>query len=663
MAMNVCLPPAALDSFKQALIKGDINPEQLANMTSDERHALFSKIVGESDAKFVNASFESKLLLKNQQQGFVTWARHLTGVAPEVKRDIISRIQRLDTVLNPTEEKAFLKDLAATRLGVNVTESEAKQVASMAQEVAKGEALKRPDGTFPSEEKRLAYGRAKVDLVDYINQLKHQANKTTVKSVLEHPGKAITAAAGVSKSIKASLDDSAIFRQGWKTMFTNPAIWQKNARQTFIDGVRQFKGKDVLREVAADIESRPNADLYKKAKLAVGVQEEAYPSQLPEKVPGLGRLFKSSEAMYEGFLHRQRADVFDKYIEIAKKNGVDVADKHQLESIGKLVNALTGRGHLGGLEPAANTVNSIFFAPRNVKANLDTLTAHQFQKGVTPFVRKQAAINLVKIITGTAAILAIANAVKPGSVEKDPRSSDFGKIKIGDTRFDVTGGLGSMLTLAGRFLPTNGPEGKGQYTKSGGILKKLNNGYGSTTTTDVLTNYLQGKLSPAASVVNDLMIKHADFNGNKPTLKGEAANLFVPLPVTNASELMHDPKAANPLVGVLADALGISVNTYGKSVKNWSTNPTKQQAAFQSKVSPQAFSQANKEYNQRFNDWATQHDAELQKLSPADQQSVTNAKKQKIEDEVMKRYGFTYKTSKPDRSLLKQKKALVNTPD
>lgn len=651
--MNVCLPPDSLERFKQALIKGDINPEQLANMTSEERHSLFSKIVGEGDAKFVNANFEAKLLLKNQQQGFVTWARKLTGVTPEVKRDLITRIQRLDHVLNPAEEKAFLKDLASTRLGVDVTSEEAKTISGMAQKIARGEELKRPDGTFPSEAQRLEYGRAKVDLVDYVNSLKHQTNKTSVGSLLRHPGKAVTVSAGVAKSLKASLDDSAIFRQGWKTMLTNPKIWSKNAFKTFSDGVKQFKGNDVLREVNADIESRPNAGLYKKAKLDVGVQEEQYPSQLPEKIPLLGRAFKASEAMYQGFLHRQRADIFDKYVEIAKRNGVDLTDKAQIESMGKLVNALTGRGHLGGLEPAANTVNSVFFAPRNVKANIDTLTAHQFQKGVTPFVRKQAAINLVKIITGTAAVLAIADAVKPGSVEKDPRSSDFGKIKIGDTRFDVTGGMGSILTLAARL--------KTQSSKSGGMVKKFNTGFGSETGSSVLNKYLQGKLSPAASVVNDVLINHQDFNGNKPTVKGEATNFIAPLPITNYAELKSDPKAANALTGVLADALGISVNTYGKSVKNWNTNPTKQQVEFKSKVSPQAFKQANQDYNQQFNDWAAQHDAELQKLDPTDQQSVTNAVKKEIEAKVMKRYGFTAPKTTTDKGLLKQKKTLINT--
>ena len=36
-----------------------------------------------------------------------------------------------------------------------------------------------------------------------------------------------------------------------------------------------------------------------------------------------------------------------KVVQIAKKNGVDLTDQLQLESIGKLTNSLTGRGSLG----------------------------------------------------------------------------------------------------------------------------------------------------------------------------------------------------------------------------------------------------------------------------------------------------------------------------
>jgi hypothetical protein len=141
-------------------------------------------------------------------------------------------------------------------------------------------------------------------------------------------------------------------------------------------------------------------------------------------------------------------------------------------------------------------------------------------------------------------------------VEKDPRSADFGKIRVRDSRFDVTGGMGSILTLAAR-LATNST--KSSTTKR---VTQLGTGkFGSSDRVDVLVNFAQNKFSPAASVMKDLLVGH-DFKGNKPTVLGEASNLLTPLPVANAWESFKNPNAAPLLSTIIADGLGISVNTY-----------------------------------------------------------------------------------------------------
>lgn len=632
---NFCLMPEAINRFKAALVSGKINPDKLAEMTSEERRALFKDIVGDDAAQHTNALFESKLLLKNKQQGYITWAKQVAGITPEARRDLITRIQKMDHILNPDEEKAFLQDLASTKLGVNVTAEEAKRISDLSHAVSEAQSAQKADGTFSSEAERLQYGRSKVALGNYVNELKLSANKFKPSDVVMHPGKTVTATASIAKSVKASLDDSALFRQGWKTLFTNPVSWQRNALKSFSDIVKEFGKQNVLDEIHADIMSRPNYERMVKAKLAVSNIEEAYPSQLPEKIPLLGRAYKASESAFTGFLYRQRADIFDKYIDIAKKSGVNIDDTKQLEALGKLVNSLTGRGHLGGLEPAANTVNSIFFSPRSVKANIDTLTAHQFQKNITPFVRKQAALATAKVIAGTAAVMALANAIKPGSVEFDPRSSDFGKIRIGDTRFDVSGGMASIATLAARLVT--------QSSKSSttGTVKKLNSGFGSQSGWDVLNSFAQSKLSPAAGVIRDL-ITQKDFNGNKPTVGGEVSNFITPLPIANVAELQSDPNSANALLAETADALGIATNTYGNTPQGTNgTNPQISSALSKAhfSVSPpqrtqrntdltdQQYSTFTKKSNQYFIDAVNKALADPQyKALSADNQNKTLAK-------------------------------------
>jgi hypothetical protein len=67
------------------LKSGEIDPAKLVEMTSQERRDFFSKFLGEENARQVNALFESKLLLKNQQQGIITWAKKVAGITKEAE--------------------------------------------------------------------------------------------------------------------------------------------------------------------------------------------------------------------------------------------------------------------------------------------------------------------------------------------------------------------------------------------------------------------------------------------------------------------------------------------------------------------------------------------------------------------------------------------------
>lgn len=558
--MNWCLPTHLTDKFKSALLSGKIDPAKLAEMSSAERRAVFERELGAENAEPINAEFERKLLLKNRQQGYVNWARRVLGENTPAGKDVISKIQGMTNVLDAADEKAFLADLAAHRMGTRVSFDEAQRIAELSKRVTETENATDPSGNRP------AYGKAVVELRNYVGNLKREANKLGIRDIYRQPGqaavKAVEVTAGTAKAIKASMDNSAIFRQGWKTLWTNPLIWQKNARQSFVDLVRQFGGKPVMDEVDANIIARPTYDLMRKAKLDIGAMEEMYPTHLPEKIPGIGRAYKASEAAYTGFVRRMRADVFDKLIDVAKKSDVELTPD-ELLSIGKMVNSLTGRGSLGRFEPAADVFNSLFFSPRFVKSQIDLLTQPVTGAGGSAFVRKQAALNLLKVLGGTAAVLATARAVNKDSVETDPRSSDFGKIRIGNTRFDMTGGMSSLATLAARLASTS--------TKSSttGQVRPLNQTsasgkpvFGAPTRKDVVYNFFENKFSPAATVTSELL-KGQMRQGGKPTVLGEARNLFEPLPVTNAIELMNDPKSAPLLLGLIADALGISTNTYG----------------------------------------------------------------------------------------------------
>lgn len=557
--MNYCLLPKLADEFKQRLRSGQINPEKLNKMSSKERHDFFESFLPKADATNVNALFESKLLLKNQQAGFVTWAKQVSGISKQSRRDIISRIEKMDKVLDPANEKAFLEELASKKLGTDITFEEAKIMHDLSKKVQETKSkMNEETFTFETTEARLEHGRAKVDLMDYVADLKVKAEKLTLEEAKNNPIgtiiKGTSRLGGLAKSMKATLDNSVIGRQGLKVMFTNPKVWLKNSLKTFDDIVKTFEGKDVIREVKADVLSRPNAlnGLYTKEKLAVGVKEEAFPTSLPQRIPGLGRAFKASEAAFTSFQYRTRADIFDRYVQVAQASGVD------FKGIGKLANSLTGRGSFSMAgEASLNVTNNVFFSPRFLKANFDTLTGHALQyKDLSPFARKQAAVNLVKVVVGIGTVLAIADSVSPGSVEWDSRSSDFGKIKVGDTRFDVAGGMSSLVVLATRFI-----RGSSKSSSSGKIRELNSQKFGAQTKIDLFYNFFENKLSPLAGVVRDLA-RDETFEGERPTVESTIKSLTVPLPASNYLELRNNPDSANDIAAMIADMLGIGINTY-----------------------------------------------------------------------------------------------------
>lgn len=640
----LCIPKHLINVFKEKVKSGEITPEKLMDMTTEQRHELFARVLGKTNAANVNALFESKLLLKAQQDGIIKWAQEVVGMKPEIKRDILSRVSKMDKLLTPESQEAFLSDLVAHKLGMTVTMEEAGNIASLAKTASDFEKQAPKvkdifDETPEQHDARVKSGRALVEFQDYVAGLKEKSKqKTPFQWVMpKNWGEGITTIAGLAKSAKASFDNSVIGRQGRNTLFNHPEIWAKNSAQSFKDWAGALKGVDVMKEVRADILSRPNArnGKYRRAGLAIGVKEEAYPSSFWEKLPILGRVFKASEQAFTAWQYRTRADVFDLLNHVAEKSGAET------EGLGEFVNSMTGRGHLGPAEPSANMVNNIFFSPRFLRSQIDTLTAHAFSKDMSPFVRQRAAMSTAKVVIGVATVLAIAKALNPDSVETDPRSSDFGKIKIGNTRFDVSGGAASVVTLASRLISMST---KSSSTKA---ISKLNSGkFGSRNAGDVFIDFLGGKLSPMAGIFRD-MAKGKDFQGKKVTLAGEAVNLLAPLPITNAIELYNDPNSAPMLAALIADGLGIGTNTYSSDV-DWSENEGKELAQFKKQVGDVKFNEANKLFNAK---WDSRIDhltktSEYEKLSDDDKRALITKEKSKIKQEVFDRYNFKYKHEK-----------------
>jgi len=525
------------------------------------------------------------------------------------------------------EGRTLQTQISLLKSKVDVTDAEIEKIVELTKNVADARAQleghrRTPLGKATPEE--TAYATASVMLSNYVDNLKFKAGRArlaeiqeadtkgklkifargAMKLALEHPG--------FTKNILASLDASATALTGWRMGWAHPKIWAKNAAKAQADIVKTFGNQPVADALKIDIQGRPNQTngTYKKMGLDVSAREEDFPMQNPfgrlgaviDKIPAkkgwtptqvgkqalktVPNAFVASENAFVGFQHRNRADVADLLLprfESTPRTEMDY------KNLGRMINGLTGRGYLGkNVEKAATVVNLLMFAPRFLKSELDAF-GHIITGGATVpemvqaalgkkdgnagtnFVRVEALKNLVKFVSGTATVLAMANALKPGSVDFDPRSTDFGKIKIGNSRIDVSGHMGSLFTLAARIASGETKSGTtGKITKLNEKDKKGKNKWGGRTTLDIFEDYVEGKASPYGHFFLD-WLKGEDFNGNPVDLKTYASwdraitNMHTPLPIKNVEELLADPNAMPLWAGIIADYFGATTNTYGGS--------------------------------------------------------------------------------------------------
>jgi hypothetical protein len=155
-----CLSKKEADKLKK------LDHEKLMNMDSKERFSVFANVIGEENAKWVNARFEKEFLLKSQQEGMINWAKK-TDMKPEFRKEIVSKISNLEKALSPKEQEEFMDKLAVLSLGIGVTEEESKTIMELFKKVEEAKLKMENGGSV------IDYEKACDVYQDYINKLKN----------------------------------------------------------------------------------------------------------------------------------------------------------------------------------------------------------------------------------------------------------------------------------------------------------------------------------------------------------------------------------------------------------------------------------------------------------------------------------------------------------
>lgn len=506
----------------------------------DVAKALTKEGFDEQSAKTIAKEVTDRL---NSQVGVAkkTALEKLAKDAPKgAQATYLDKVNKFSN-LGALDDKDYL-DLARGKLKLpNLTPDLAKDISGLAQKMQ----------DLPQGEERDALAK----------QIYGKINEAIPKSKSQLAGEVLAA----PKAVMASYDLSGTLRQGGVLGSRFP----KEAKDAFAKQAHYFASGKTFDKGMSAIRHDPLFEVANKAKIALtgtGGAEEAFASTLPEKIPLFGKGIEASDRAYTGALTELRFNSFKHIANDLKSAGIDIGtfNDKKLESIGKYINTASGRGSgkAGGLfEKAAPALNATLFSPRLWKSRLDMLNPVYYAK-LDPVARKYALQNAGSFAAIAGTVLGLAT-LAGGSVETDARSSDFLKVKFGDTRYDILGGFQQNLVFAWREIT-----GQKKSSLTGAVSDLNSGGFGSPNRLSILSDLIQNKENPVIATAGTV-IKGVDKAGNKLSGLGklkEVGKLAIPLNFQDTLSTIKNtgsiPKGL--LKATVPGSLGVGVGTYGK---------------------------------------------------------------------------------------------------
>jgi len=240
-------------------------------------------------------------------------------------------------------------------------------------------------------------------------------------------------------------------------------------------------------------------------KLALTTEaEEIYKDNYVAKLPWIKRTEAANEAALD-WLRLSEFTRYKKQIDAQKGERTFAQRQKDLERAAETINTLTGRTDLGEgrIKKAVDFLNGWMSAPRlnvsRVKILDPTRIAREYAK--SPATAKRMTKDAILTVAPWAAAIALGNAAGIWSSTLDYDDPDFGKIKVGDTRYDVGFGLLPLLRLYLKAAEY-GSKAANDAVRQTAATKKARKDAGEIAGQAAKT-YVRGRLGPLASYAND----------------------------------------------------------------------------------------------------------------------------------------------------------------
>lgn len=369
------------------------------------------------------------------------------------------------------------------------------------------------------------------------------------------------------KALIASVDLSAPLRQG--VLFVGkPKLFTKALIEMMQHAFSQKAHENWLLDLKSTdvyVEMLENGLFIAEPTARLAAKEEQFMSNFLKyayKIPIYGQALHGSERAYVGFLNKIRTDAYMSFRNQLERDGFSGEEMQtELKSYANFLNVASGRGKLGKtLEPISPLLNSLFFSPRLIASRLTLLLNFNFYRNLSDEARKDA----LKTVFGFLSIgimttvLANLGADDDDKVELDMRSSDFGKIKRGNKRYDIWGGFQQPIRALAQFA--TGVKKSSNTDKYSALSKK---NFPNKTRATVAWDFFKYKLSPSAALVLGLADDYTSTIGEEITLTNAIVEKVLPLYISDMEQIIHEEGLGAGLVSAVPPLLGVGISYQG----------------------------------------------------------------------------------------------------
>lgn len=358
------------------------------------------------------------------------------------------------------------------------------------------------------------------------------------------------------RAILAAFDFSYPLRQAVVPTIAHPI----EATRAFKSMIRSIDEK-TARQIAKDLENHPSASIWDASKLDYKVpweggirseREDVWAWGWADKIPGI----RLSQRVFVTYGNKLRAEIF----ETVRLNWDSVgrtleSDPKEYRNLARWLNISTGRGEVAWIKEFLPALNAAFFSPRlvisRVQMPLELFTT-------SPAARQLVARDLAIFTTTGLTALALLKKSGLATVEIDPRSSDFGKAKIGKTRLDFWGGFQPIARYTAQLIT-----GHAKYAARPGVPKIVDIDWKTT-----IGRFLWSKMAPGPGLAVDIFKGRTfigqDIDLQPKNLQDQMFNRLVPLFFQDLVDATREAGLKGFVLG-MPGVLGVGIQTYEKA--------------------------------------------------------------------------------------------------